>query len=122
MSIKIHIDSLTVPERSKIVKELKFSKKESKYNKFVINPIINPYDTDDDDNIYLPFYWALHNIGSCRRPNRDVYYDLETNFNKEIKLRANQKIVKKEVIEKLNKDGSCIFISLHRVWENPPLY
>ena len=28
MSIKIHLDSLTLPERTKIVKELKFNKKD----------------------------------------------------------------------------------------------
>ena len=108
MSIKIHLDSLTLPERTKIVKELKFNKKESKYNKFAVSPTIYPYDTDDNDNIFLPFAWALKNIGNCIKPKREVYSDLETTFSKEIIFREEQKQVIKEAIQLLNKNGTCI--------------
>ena len=108
MSIKIHLDSLTLPERTKIVKELKFNKKDNKYNKLVVNPTIYPYDTDDNDNIFLPFAWALKNIGNCIRPRREVHSDLETTFSKEITFREEQKQVIKEAIQLLNKNGTCI--------------
>ena len=110
MSIKIHLDSLTLPERTKIVKELKFNKKRTtKYNKFLllILRFIRMIQTIMII-FFLPFAWALKNIGNCIRPRREVHSDLETTFSKEITFREEQKQVIKEAIQLLNKNGTCI--------------
>ena len=62
MSIRIKLDSLSLPQRTVLVEQLKFEKKRTNFNKFQTLPTIRPYliETDQTDNVdyvYIPFYW-----------------------------------------------------------------
>ncbi len=105
MSIKVNIDSISDDKRIKIDKELTI-KIENKSN-FIPDKTIIPYDIIDE-NIYLPFAYANEN--DFLRPNRKNFPSMNVKF--EGKLRDEQKIVKKDAIEYLNKTGSII-ISLY---------
>ena len=113
MSVKIPLSKLSLNERQLIIKKLKVVKKENEFNKFAMAPTVYPYDIvcDDDQDeengdIYLPMYFGLTNIVKTGRKNREDYSSITCKFKGE--LRKLQKEVKKEVVEQLNKYGTCI--------------
>jgi superfamily II DNA or RNA helicase len=58
-----------------------------------------------NDDIYLPFSYAKKKI-KLKRPERNNYGQIVVNFEK--KLRPEQKVVKSEAIDLLNKKGSVL--------------
>jgi superfamily II DNA or RNA helicase len=111
MSLKINLNNLSIPIRQKIDKELKF--KVGEQNKFTVKKFgnrqssyITPYHIDDNDDLYLPFYYSLNNVPQIKRKERSEYNPISVTFTKE--LRQGQKEVKNDIITKLNKNGSCV--------------
>jgi len=95
MSIKINIDKLNNEQRDKINDELRINLG-TKY--------IFPYNIENDD-IYIPFAFAVNDM-KLKRDDRKSYPQMNVNF--EGNLRDEQKEVKKEAIDILNKNGSVI--------------
>lgn len=115
MSIKIHVEKISLNDRSKIIKELQFNKKMNpRFKNQKVSPTIHPYYIDDNtDMAYLPFYWALKKIKGGCRPTRESYNSLfYSTFKPSLTLRPLQKKVKKEIINYLNKEGTC-WLSLY---------
>jgi superfamily II DNA or RNA helicase len=109
MSCKIPIVSLTDDQKEKIDDELRI---ELEVSSFASGPFgsstpkkyIYPYEIVDED-VFLPFYYAYNNINQ-KRPKRikQAKINLDFIFN----LREEQKEVKKEAIDILNKKGSVL--------------
>tara|TARA_B100001094_G_C18152937_1_gene784724 strand:+ start:90 stop:1445 length:1356 start_codon:yes stop_codon:yes gene_type:complete len=115
MSIKINIDNLSLNERSNIVKNLQFNKKQNpRFRNNQVSPSIHPYYIDDNTNdAYLPFYWCMMNVKKCTRPLRNEFkYNFTPTFKSSLTLRPLQKEVKKKVIKFLNDIGTC-WLSLY---------
>ena len=125
MSVRIPLDRVTMQERTKITRKLRFNKKETEYNKFKPATTVWAYDIDEtgapgeageagdtgedasqQGNIYVPFWWGLRNINAAERPARDVFQPNGAKFAG--KLRPLQEEVKSEALRLLNRNGSCI--------------
>lgn len=124
MSVRIPLEEITMADRTKISKTLRFTKKETEYNKFAPSATIYAYDIEEFEStdhqsdhqpdaqecksgyIYLPFWWGLKNIKSAKRPERSVFKESGAKF--EGTLRPLQKEVQTEALGLLNKNGSCI--------------
>ena len=98
MSIKINIDKLNDEQRDKINDELRINLGTG------ISKYIFPYNIDNDD-IYIPFAFAMNEM-NLKRNERKSYPSMNVKF--EGNLRDEQKEVKKEAIDILNKNGSVI--------------
>ena len=106
MSIKVSLSTLDEKLRNKIVKDLQFYKKETKFNKFAPKVCIYPYDVEGD-SIYLPMNYCLKNLkGFCKRKERKDFTNISPNFT--LTLREMQKEVGKEAISQMNTTGSCV--------------
>ena len=115
MSIKINVENISLSERSNIIKQLQFNKKQNpRFKNKAISATIHPYYIDDKtDDAYLPFYWCLKNIKKSKRPLRKNFSnDFVSTFKDSLKLRPLQKQVKQKVINHLNEDGTC-WLSLY---------
>lgn len=101
MSCKININNLSKKDRENIDKDL-IIKIEDKFNSFI--KYIYPYEYDEsNETIYLPFAYAYQKLNRTRPP-RDLFSSISVKFEGE--LREEQKIIKKEAIDILNKTGS----------------
>ena len=106
MSIKFEIDKIPIEVREKFIKDLRVYKKTSKYDYQA--KYIEPYNVIDDD-VYLPFQYALQTEGLsdiAKRPERKELDSIKVEFTG--KLRDLQKQVRDEAIQILNKSGSVI--------------
>ena len=110
MSRQIHIDSVDEKDRDVIMKDLQIKIEGSK---FVYDPkpsYIYPIDVGED-YAYIPFaYGRTCAGGPFECPKRDSYKKLMCKF--EGFLREEQKEVKTEVIDHLNKYGSTIIAAM----------
>lgn len=104
MSREIHIDSVPIEERKKIMKELQIKIESSEYVFNSQPKYIYPFDVTDT-HAYLPFAYAE----KFDRPPREYFPVTNTKFIG--KLRPTQREVKKEVINNLNKYGSTLLAS-----------
>ena len=110
MSLKIPLKSLTKEEKNNIAKNLSFAKKQTKYNQFQPREYIRPYTFDNNENVYIPFYFGQKMLSNNYRRNRNEFRKMKTTFSG--KLRSLQQIVKKEALKFLNNQGCCL-ISLY---------
>ena len=112
MSVRVKLSDLSIQDRTKIAKALRFNKKETEYNKGKPSATVYAYDIEtQEDNeelgyIYLPFWWGLHNIKTAVRPERAVFQQIEAKFAGS--LRPLQQEVRAEALSLLNRFGSCI--------------
>lgn len=112
MSIKFKIDDIEYSIREKMDKELCFRVGDNLKNKFLKQQYgseksyITPYHVNDKDEVFVPFHYALNTVPNCQRPDRKTYKSIDVRFTQE--LRTGQKQVKKEIIDLLNKQGSCV--------------
>lgn len=102
MSCKTLIDNLTDEQKEKIDKELSIRIEPTKYNNSV--RFLYPHKVFDD-YVILPFAYAYRQL-NLKRPERKDSSKIDVKF--EGTLRDEQKIVKKETIDILNKTGSVI--------------
>lgn len=101
MSRKVAIDSLSDKELKKLSKELQVAQQPSKYAFNARPTYICLYEADGND-LYIPFAYTR----KYKRPDRKQFPVQEIHFNG--RLRENQKDVKHEAVEHLNKFGSTI--------------
>ena len=101
MSRKLNLDNINMEKRHKIAKELCIEIPPTKYFKGPPK-YINPYEVDDNNNIFLPFSYDT----SIDRPPREVLGKINSTF--EGKLYEEQEDIKKECITNLNKTGSTL--------------
>jgi len=106
MSLILDIEELSNEEREKINEDMTI-KIENKMSfipprSFYLPEILN-------DKIYLPFAYSVNILNKKRKLRKEF---LEMNIEFSGTLRDEQKIVKKEALEHLNKTGSVI-ISAH---------
>ena len=98
MSLKISLKSLSKEEKNMIGKKLSFAKKQTKYNQFQPREYVRPYSFDNDENVYIPFYFGQKMLEQNYRRERSEFRKMTTKFSG--KLRPLQKTVKKEVSKK----------------------
>lgn len=103
MSIVINEKKLTDDLVDKINKDLTIQL-ENTNGMFKSVKYIYPFEKIND-NVYLPFTYSVEQLGFLRPTRKD---DSKINVKFEGKLRDEQKIVKKEALEYLNKNGSII--------------
>ena len=106
MSLKIPLNSLTKEERNMIGKKLSFAKKQTKYNKFQPKEYVRPYSFDNDENVYIPFYFGQKMLENNYRRERSEFRKMSTKFSGQ--LRPLQQTVKKEALQLLNNQGCCL--------------
>lgn len=112
MSCKLLVDSLTDEQKAKVDEELMI---EVEASNFAAGPFgqsapkkyIYPYEIVGE-HVFLPFFYAYNNL-SIERPKRRTDSKMKLDFI--FDLREEQKEVKKEAINILNKRGS-VLISL----------
>ena len=110
MSLKIPLKSLSKEEKNIIGKKLSFAKKQTKYNQFQPREYVRPYSFDNDENVYIPFFFGQKMLEQNYRRERSEFHKMTTKFSG--KLRPLQKTVKKEALQLLNNQGCCL-ISLY---------
>jgi superfamily II DNA or RNA helicase len=110
MSLKIPLNSLSTEEKNMIGKKLSFAKKQTKYNQFQPREYVRPYSFDNDENVYIPFFFGQKMLEQNYRRERSEFRKMTTKFSG--KLRPLQKTVKKEALQLLNNQGCCL-ISLY---------
>lgn len=103
MSLVTSLSEMSDEQMNKVNKELKI-KLDDKYS-FGPPRYMIPYDISDQDEVKLPFAFAKNKLKLQRR-NRDTFEQTDVDFMGE--LRDEQRIVKKEAIQILNKTGSVI--------------
>lgn len=82
----------------------------SKYTKNAPPQYVYPYKLTDNNDIYLPFGYAMKLLKTDTRPTRD-YFDKST-FSFSATLRENQEEIKNQALYYLNKHG-CVMISAY---------
>ena len=116
MSIVATSQHISDEIETKIINEVFVKKIEGNtFSKFVKpkETIIQPYRTSPDGKkVYLPFRWALENIPTISRPNRDILSTISPLSKFNTTLRSVQQQIKDECISLLNKKG-CVLISLY---------
>lgn len=103
MSIVTHTNNLSDAQK-KIISDELVIKINDKYS-FGPPRIFYPYHLTDDDEIKIPFAYAVTDL-KLKRVQRDQLQSMNVDFNG--LLRDEQQIVKKEAIKNLNKQGSVI--------------
>jgi superfamily II DNA or RNA helicase len=103
MSLSIEISELSERDTGRINKDLTI-KIENKFQKGGMPKIVTPYAIRNE-RIYLPFAYAKKVI-KLSRPKRNVFPSVKLKFSG--KLRKEQKIVRKEALEKMSSNGSVI--------------
>jgi superfamily II DNA or RNA helicase len=101
MSVSTNIEKLPWQTRQRINRDLEI-KIESKYGGQ--DRLLHLFEVDEDD-IKLPFAYAVRNLG-VKRPKRETFPGMDVPFTWE--LRDEQKEVVKESLGFLNKTGSII--------------
>lgn len=104
MSRKINIDNLSDQDIEKLSKELQVAQEPSKYSFSTTPNYICLYEAENND-LYIPFAYSR----KYPRPERSQFPEQKVRFVGE--LRAGQKEVRKEAIERLNSHGSVIVAS-----------
>ena len=101
---------------TKIINEVFVKKIEGNtFSKFVKpkETIIQPYRTSPDGKkVYLPFRWALENIPTISRPNRDILSTISPISKFNTTLRSVQQQIKDECIALLNKKDAYLSLSI----------
>lgn len=72
--------------------------------------VVRPYKMNEDNTISLPFRWALDNVPSIQRPDRNSLTTISTRFT--TTLRSIQQEIKDDCVSFLNRKG-CVLISLY---------
>jgi superfamily II DNA or RNA helicase len=106
MSRKIHIDSVSQEIREQMIEDLKITIEGSSFLYNAPPKYIYPIDVGDE-YAYIPFAYGFSCVGGpflC--PERSSYPFIKCKFDGS--LRDEQKMIKKEAIEHLNKYGSTI--------------
>ena len=114
MSIYVHVDTLSVSDEEKIIKEVRVKKIENSYNPRtgfkVKETYLNAFQQYSELNCYyIPFSWALTNL-DCKRRKREDFSSINIPFTST--LRNIQLEIKDECINRMNKFG-CLLISLY---------
>ena len=104
MSLKTNINKLDNETISKINKDLIIKEKPDKYNKFARPKEVVTYIIENQD-IYIPFAYAVNEL-KIKRPEREIFPSMNVKFAGT--LRDEQKIVKKEAMDFLSKNGSIL--------------
>ena len=104
MSSTIDINTLSDIQKEKIHNDLQIKLIDNKYNKFAPPRFIYAYELNENI-LKVPFAYAYQNL-KMSRPSRSLYSIMNTKFQGS--LRDEQKLIKKEVIDILNKTGSAI--------------
>ena len=78
MSLKISLKSLSKEEKNMIGKKLSFAKKQTKYNHFQPREYVRPYSFDNDENIYIPFYFGQKMLEQNYRRERSEFRKMTT--------------------------------------------
>jgi superfamily II DNA or RNA helicase len=102
MSCRIDINKLSDTQRERIDKELTIRIEPGKYSSVI--KYMYPYQVINNE-VIMPFAYA-YNILGLKRPLRENFSKMEVKF--EGTLREEQKIVKKEAMDILNRTGSVI--------------
>jgi len=103
MSRKVAIDSLSEEDLKKLSKELQVAQEPSKYAFNAQPNYICLYDAEGND-LYIPFAY------SRKYPRRDASQFPEQTVKFTGELRASQKEIRKEAIERMNSHG-CVIIA-----------
>jgi superfamily II DNA or RNA helicase len=106
MSLKINVNKISDENIEKINEELKIVIPSN--SNIYPDKVIQPYDLVND-NIYLPFSFSVTEL-NLERPDRKNFPSMHLKFEGE--LRDEQKIIKSEAMEYIEKTGSII-ISLY---------
>ena len=101
MSRRVKISELSEKELEKISEELCVQKEASKYA-FSQKPEYITLYRDVENDLYIPFSYGK----KYPRPERDIFSEMGKKFKGE--LREEQKVVRKEAIDTLNKTGSVM--------------
>lgn len=109
MSIIVKSSGISEEQINKINDTLVIEIPNGKYNKFGPPKRIYPFEVKDDENVYLPFAFAVKEL-QLERPHRNKFSQINISFNGT--LRDEQIKVKNEALTFLNKNGSCL-ISLY---------
>jgi hypothetical protein len=104
MSRKLNLEKLTDPQIKKIQKDLVIEQEPSKYATFAPPEYICLFESSGKD-VFVPFMYD----NKIPRPERKDFSSLKMNFTGE--LREEQKVVKNEALDILNKQGSVIVSS-----------
>lgn len=104
MSCAISLNKLTEEQQNRISEDLEIKIEQNKYD---MGPpkYVYPYEIDQDNIIHLPFAYG-YKILQKNRPARTTFPQTNLKFNGV--LRENQKEIKKEAVEVLNKKGRII--------------
>ena len=106
MSCKFNINSKSDKYLKQMTKDLQIKIENSKFASYY-SSYIYPFDITDNDEAYIPFaYSKTAPGGTVPRPDKKSFPTTNIKFSG--KLRPEQKEVKKEAIERLNKYWSVI--------------
>ena len=119
MSVNINelINSLSLQERQKIIKELTIDYQESEFGRKPSFHLFDIEETDISKNICVPFSYYYQNLshlpGQTKYPNQNIKFPKnETGYTFIGSLTEKQELVKEEVFETLNRTHSVI-LSFH---------
>jgi hypothetical protein len=103
MSIKIKTTDI---DTEKVSEDLHIEIPTSKYTKNKKPQYVYPYKLTDNNDLYLPFGYAMKSIKEDKRPPRDFFPKSVFTFS--ATLRPHQEEVRKEALYHLNKHGSVM--------------
>ena len=109
MSIKTNITELPEETQEKISTDLTIKIENSKYGFGAQSTYIYPYELEENDDLYLPFSYAVEELNFIRPSREDIN---KSNVRFEGNLRPEQIFIKKEAIDTLSRKGS-VLISLY---------
>ena len=103
MSREFIIDEVPMEHKEKIMKDLQIKVEGNTFVKNSAPKYIYPLNVTDT-HAYIPFAYGLScSGGPFSRPNRDSFPNMNKKFNGS--LREEQKILKREALDHLNKYG-----------------
>jgi len=108
MSLSQSLNNLNEDIREKIHDDLEIIIK-PKFN-FSRVKYMYPYHIDHNDQIFIPFNYAVTNM-KIKRNKTDVFSKREIVFN--TSLRDEQKVVRKEALNILSKNGGSVILSMY---------
>ena len=110
MSIQLRLKKLNNDNREKINTELEIKLENKKFNKFAPPKYIYPYEIDGNNNVILPFNYAVKNL-KIKRPKRQNFSEI--NSKAIFQPREEQKELIKETKYILNKKKGSVIISAY---------
>jgi superfamily II DNA or RNA helicase len=107
MSLLFDIDKMSEEKRERVANlRVRIDKpKPWETNNYSVPQYMYPYRVTSEKKAAVPFAWGLNNIEG-KRPTRDHFESVAFEFKGD--LRDNQKVIRKEAIDNLNKRGSII--------------